>query len=168
MDSRMARLQTEIDDAIRGLTPDQLSRQVKGKWSVAEILEHLSMTYTGTAKGLERCLQAGHTLASAPTLYHRFATFVLTGIGYFPEGRTAPKQATPKGSPAEKVVAEVGPQILAMDDLAARCETAFGRNIRILDHPILGPLTINQWRKFHALHGHHHCKQILERRTKLQ
>ena len=31
----MARLQTEIEEAIRGLTSEQLSRQVEGKWSVA-------------------------------------------------------------------------------------------------------------------------------------
>ena len=164
----MARLQTEIEEAIRGLTSEQLGRQVEGKWSIAEILEHLSLTYTGTAKGLDRCLQAGHPLATSPTLYHRFASFVVTRLGYMPEGRTAPKQATPKGVPAEKLVAEIGPQIIAMDDLATRCETAFGGKVRILDHPILGPLTIDQWRKFHALHGHHHCRQIMERRAKLQ
>jgi len=40
--------------------------------------------------------------------------------------------------------------------------------MRILDHPILGPLNIEQWRKFHAMHGHHHCRQIVERRRSMQ
>jgi hypothetical protein len=168
MDSRLARLETEIAAATMGITSSQLTEHAEGKWSVAEILEHLYLTYTGTTKGFERCLQEGHTLATRPSLYHRLATFVLTGLGYFPEGRKAPKQATPKGIAPEKVMAEIGPQIVAMDRVAAQCEQKFGRHARVLDHPILGPLTIEQWRKFHALHGRHHCRQIVERRQRLK
>lgn len=168
MDPRLSRLEKEIASAIHGITLDQLTLQKDGKWSVAEILEHLFMTYTGTSKGLERCLQAGRSLATRPSVYHHFATFALIGLGYFPSGRTAPKQATPKGMRPEKLVVEIGPQIAAMDRLARECEKKFGRRMRILDHPILGPLNIEQWRKFHAMHGHHHCRQIVERRRSMQ
>ncbi|HEY3972851.1 MAG TPA: DUF1569 domain-containing protein [Candidatus Sulfotelmatobacter sp.] len=44
--------------------------------------------------------------------------------------------------------------------MIARCEKQQGRSRKLLDHPILGPLTGNQWRKFHLVHGLHHVKQI--------
>jgi hypothetical protein len=37
-----------------------------------------------------------------------------------------------------------------------------------LDHPILGPLTGGQWRKFHLVHGLHHVKQIRRLRESLE
>jgi len=47
-----------------------------------------------------------------------------------------------------------------MDDMIARCEEKFGSSSKLLDHPILGPLTGAEWRKFHLVHGRHHVKQI--------
>ena len=81
--------------------------------------------------------------------------------GHMPGGRKAPAHASPKGMPAEKVVAEIGPKVAAMDAVIAECEIRYGRGVRLLDHPVLGPLTGAQWRKFHWVHGRHHVKQIL-------
>ena len=65
----------------------------------------------------------------------------------------------------EKIVAEIGPQIAAMDEVIAQCEQRYGSRTRVLDHPVLGPLTARQWRKFHLAHGRHHVKQIQERKN---
>ena len=67
--------------------------------------------------------------------------------------------------PAEKIVADIGPQIAAMDNAIAQCEERYGSRIKILDHPVLGPLTARQWRKFHLAHGRHHVKQISKMKT---
>jgi hypothetical protein len=76
-----------------------------------------------------------------------------------PSGRKAPKHTVPRGLAVEKVKAEVGPKIAAMDGIIEECEARFGHG-KVLDHPILGPLTVAQWRKFHWVHGRHHAKQI--------
>jgi hypothetical protein len=47
------------------------------------------------------------------------------------------------------------------------CEAKFGSRIKVLDHPILGPLSIDQWRRFHLVHGLHHVKQIRRLRREL-
>jgi hypothetical protein len=65
---------------------------------------------------------------------------------------------------AEKVRSEIAEKLVAMDAIIAECETRFGRSVRLLDHPILGPLTATQWRKFHLVHGMHHQKQLLRLR----
>jgi len=47
-----------------------------------------------------------------------------------------------------------------MDASLADAERRFGHRTRVLFHPILGPLTAQQWRRFHLVHGRHHLKQI--------
>jgi hypothetical protein len=164
MDLHLQQLQEVIASATRGMTAEELTRHPEGKWSVAEVLEHLYLTYTGTVKGFERCLQAGRPLASSPTLKQRISAAVVVGLGYLPGGRQAPDNTRPQGMAAEKVAAEIEPQIAAMDEVIGKCETRFGRSTRVLDHPILGPLTARQWRKFHWVHGRHHVKQIVRLR----
>jgi hypothetical protein len=53
-----------------------------------------------------------------------------------------------------------------MDGIMARCESEFGSHRKVLDHPILGPFSIAQWRKFHLVHGRHHVKQLQYLRAK--
>jgi hypothetical protein len=164
MDSYLQRLHDAITSATRGATTEDLTRHPEGKWSVAEVLEHLYLTYSGTVKGLERCLQEGKPLATSLSLKQRLQIAVVTGAGYFPPGRQAPERTRPRGASPEKVVADIGPQIAAMDELIAKWEARHGKQTRLLDHPVLGPLTARQWRKFHWVHGRHHVKQILRLR----
>jgi len=143
------------------MSAEQLALHPEGKWCATEILEHLYLTYTGTVKGFERCLQQDKPLASARTLKDRVRTLVVTRFNYLPDGRRAPKQTTPKGMPPEQVLADIGSKIAAMDEIIARCQARFGKATKVLDHPILGPLTTQQWCRFHWVHGKHHVKQIL-------
>jgi hypothetical protein len=164
MDSYLERLHQAIASVTSSMSGDDLTRPLEGKWSTAEILEHLYLTYTGTVKAFERCLKAGKPLGGAPTLKQRMSVALVTDSGYFPKGRKSPEPVSPRGMSAEKIVAEIGPQIAAMDQMIAQCEERYGSRIKVLDHPVLGPLTARQWRKFHWVHGRHHVKQIWERR----
>ncbi len=164
MDSYLERLQQAIASATRGMTADEFTRHSEGKWCAAEILEHLYLTYAGTQKAFERCLKAGKPLGGVPTFKQKVAVSAVTEFGYFPRGRKSPDQVLPRGMSAEKVVAEIGPRIAAMDAVITQCEERYGARTRVLDHPVLGPLTARQWRKFHLAHGRHHVKQIRERR----
>jgi hypothetical protein len=164
MDSYLERLQQAIASATGDLSREELTRPLEGKWSAAEVLEHLYLTYTGTQKAFERCLKAGKPLAGVPSFKQRVSATAVTEFGYFPKGRKSPDQVLPRGMSVEKVVADIGPQIAAMDKVIAQCEERYGSRTRVLDHPVLGPLTARQWRKFHLAHGRHHVKQIRERR----
>jgi DinB superfamily len=160
MDSYLERLRQAVSSATSDMTIEELTHHPEGKWSAAEVLEHLYLTYTGTQKAFERCLKAGKPLAGVPTFRQRVASTAVTSLGYFPQGRKSPDQVVPRGMSAEKVVAEIGPQIAAMDKAIAQCEERYGSRVKVLDHPVLGPLTARQWRKFHLAHGRHHVKQI--------
>ena len=133
---------------------------------MAEVLEHLYLTYTGTQKAFERCLKAGKPLGGVPTFKQRVATAAVTEFGYFPKGRKSPDQVYPQGScPRKKSLPKSVRRLPLWTKLIAQCEERYGSRIKVLDHPVLGPLTARQWRKFHLAHGRHHVKQILERRT---
>lgn len=135
-----------------------------GKWCAAEVLEHLYLTYTGSIKGFEKVMAGGKPLATAASFMHRLRTLVALGFGYLPSGRKAPVNTRPKGLAAETIRHEIGEKIAAMDAIIAQCEARFGRGTELLDHPVLGPLTAAQWRKFHLTHGMHHRKQLLRLR----
>lgn len=160
MDPHLERLHREIGAVVTGLTNVDMRPQPAGKWSAAEILEHLYLTYTGTVKGFRRMLEAGKPLARKPTWKNRVQAFVVVGFGYMPVGREAPAQARPRGIAVETVLTEIVPEIARMDEIITQSETRFGRRLKVLDHPILGPFSTSQWRKFHLVHGMHHLKQI--------
>jgi hypothetical protein len=164
MDSYLERLQQVITSAISDMNSQELTRRLDGKWNAVEVLEHLYLTYTGTQKAFERCLKAGKPLAGLPTFRQRVAAIAVSELGYFPKGRKSPDQVLPRGVPAERIVGEIGPQIATMDKAIAECEERYGSRVKVLDHPVLGPLTARQWRKFHLAHGRHHAKQIVARR----
>jgi hypothetical protein len=160
MDAYLRRLQDGIAQATRGMTGEDLRRHPEGKWCTAEILEHLYLTYTGTTKAFERCIAAGQPQVRARTLKDRARTFVVLGLSHMPKGRKSPKHALPRGMTPEEVAGAIGSRISTMEAAIAQCESRFGKQKRLLDHPILGPLTGRQWRKFHWVHGRHHLKQI--------
>ncbi|MFZ0294061.1 MAG: DUF1569 domain-containing protein [Candidatus Sulfotelmatobacter sp.] len=163
MSSLLDELKHALESAVEGMSNREMGWHPAGKWSAAEVLEHLYLTYTGTIKGFERILIAGQPMAGRASVKHRLRTLVVLRFNHLPNGRKAPKQTVPRGLNPETVRAEVAQKLEAMDEIIAKCEARFGHG-KIVDHPILGPLTAAQWRKFHWIHGHHHVKQILRLR----
>ena len=164
MDSRLGELVRALNSAVEGMSNEQMACHPPGKWCAAEVLEHLYLTYTGTIKGFERLMQAGKPQAMRISMKQRIRTLVVVGFGHLPEGRKAPKVTEPRGLPQDTVRNEVSAKIAAMDAIIEQCEGRFGRDVRLLEHITLGPLTAAQWRKFHLVHGLHHRKQLLRLR----
>ncbi len=167
MERHLARLHREIEAAVAGLSAEQLAWHPDRKWCAAEILEHLYLTYSGTTKGFARVMEAGKSLARKTTWKDRSRTLVVVGFGYMPSGRESPAVARPRGLPADKVVAEIGVKLTEMNGAMDRCALKFGARAKVLDHPVLGPLSVTQWCKFHLVHGLHHVKQIRRLRENL-
>jgi hypothetical protein len=166
MDPRLDALKRSLESAVEGMSSDQLGWHLPGKWSAAEVLEHLYLTYVGTIKGLEKVVTRGAPRATRPSLAQRLLTFLVVELGYVPAGLEAPAIVQPRGLSVEQVRREIWSQLAAMDAIIAQCEARFGRQVKLLDHPILGALTPAQWRRLHLLHGRHHLKQLLRLRTR--
>lgn len=160
MDSRLEALKQSLESAVASMSGEQLSWHHPGKWSAAEVLEHLYLTYAGTIKGLEKVMAHGAPRATRPSLAQRVRTFVVVELRYMPGGREAPAMVHPRGLPVDQVRHEMGAKLAAMDAIIAQCEARFGRQVKLLDHPILGALTAPEWRTLHLVHGRHHLKQL--------
>jgi hypothetical protein len=151
-------------DVTRDCGPGAGTRRDPAKWSIAEIIEHLTRSYSGTAKGFERCLEKGAPLATSTTLKQRVRQFAVINLGVFPQGRQAPKHILPTGElDLGAVLDAVRRDLLRLDESALKTKDALGGG-KMLDHPILGALSIDQWLKFHVVHTQHHAKQIVQRR----
>jgi hypothetical protein len=160
MNPLIERLSNQIAQCTEGLSGESLAWHPEGKWSIGEILEHLSLTYTGTKRVFDRCLQAGKAAATEATFKDRLGAFLVTRVGYLPNGRQAPAPTLPKGRPGDAVLSAIGDDIAGMDDAIQRCEERFGSDLKLVNHPILGPLSAAEWRRFHCVHGRHHLRQI--------
>lgn len=166
MDSYLERLRQELKETMTVAGARRPNEGSDGKWTSAQVLEHLFLTYRGTNAGIAKCLEKGAPLAAKVTLFHRVGALLVVNVGYFPRGRKSPERAVPKGIPEEEVRRNILSEIDRMDAGLEECERKFGARARILDHPVLGPFSVSQWRKFHWVHGRHHARQIRERLSK--
>lgn len=159
MTSKLRGLRDELTKAINGMSPEDLSRHPEGKWSSAEILDHLNQTYRGTIKNCERCLAAGKS-GSHDRKSKCWQRRVVIWLGYMPSGRKSPVGALPRGTPVPQLTTEILENIQRMESVIEKCDREYGRGKEIAEHPVLGPLTAREWQKFHWLHGRHHARQI--------
>ena len=160
MHPKFVKLRNTLSGAFAGMSVDDLCRQPEGKWSTAEILDHLNLTYLGTIRNLERRIAEGKTCAEGNRRKKRLPRFVVTRLGYMPNGRKSPERALPRGTPAEQVIGEIMENMARLDGVLAECERRFLGGVPIAEHPVLGPLTASEWRGFHLAHGCHHAKQV--------
>jgi hypothetical protein len=157
-----------IAHATSGMTEEQLLFRPEGKWSSAHILEHLSLTYSLTARALERCLREGKPSGGAPSVKQRLMAFTVTSAGLFPPGRKSPPMVEPKGSLGGlESVQKIQEALIAMDRAYVQCLERFGPRVCLADHPVLGPLTARQWPRFHLVHTRHHMRQIAQLRDRV-
>ena len=163
VESDLRHLATELESAIHGATGEAMQKAPAGKWNAEQILEHLYLTYRNTNKGIAKCLDGGAVLATSASWKHRMRRMVVIGLGYFPEGTKAPERAVPRGAGTAEVRGSIFGEMKQMAEGLDACERRFGTATKIMDHPVLGPLSANEWRKFHLLHGRLHARQIRER-----
>jgi hypothetical protein len=152
-----------LTDGAARLTLEQLVRHPAGKWSPAEIIEHLGLAYSRTADGMQRVLDRTLTPPAPPSATHRFRTFLVVGWGYFPSGRTSPKEVAPVGHNPAEVLAFTLASLRRLDGVLDEVAQGFGGRTKVLKHHVLGPLSVAAWRKFHWVHTRHHARQIAER-----
>jgi DinB family protein len=160
MAQELERLRTALASAMQDASNEELSFHPEGKWCAAEVLEHLSRTYFGTNAVLGKTLAGGAALTARRSARDRAAQFVVTTLGYLPGGRKAPAPTVPKGIGPEQAQREIRANFDEMEKVIAATEEKFGGTVIVGVHPVLGPLNATQWRRFHLVHGLHHCKQI--------
>jgi len=150
----------EIDAATAGMSDQELAWHPEGKWSTGDILEHLALAFSGTIKAAQVALDKNSARKREPTLRERLRVMVVLDLGYYPPGRTSPETVKPRGIPPREAFNSIRKNLVAMDEVISACEERFGARTKLSAHPVLGPITARQWRRFHQIHTSHHMRQI--------
>lgn len=167
MNPTFQQLQIEVNDALHSLDSVQTQATPLAhpeKWNIQQIIQHLCLSYASTADVFETRLEKGRPTQTKPTVQQRLAQFFLFTVGLYPNGRTAPELVIPSTTEAtasgNNLICSVAEHLTLLDALFDEAQALFGSG-PCVTHVILGPLRVQQWRKFHLLHGDHHVKQIL-------
>jgi hypothetical protein len=153
-------IRREVERLTRGWSEADWHRALDGKWSSGQILEHLLLTFKGTTKGVRNVMEAGRPLGGKPTLRDRVRTMYVAKLGRIPAGNLSPEQVLPNDGLDLESLRRFYDALVALDSTLADAERRFGGNAKVLDHPILGPLSTKDWRRFHRTHANHHLRQI--------
>lgn len=135
-----------------------------GQWCAQELIEHLILTYRSTASVLEERLEKGRPTQAPITPEHEARWRATIMAGRFPEGGKAPERVRPGqlNLPAlsgEELASRLSAAMERMDRLLDQCTEKFGSQ-PMASHFAFGPLSVDQWRQFHSVHGNHHLGQM--------
>lgn len=164
----VAEIYEEIDDtrarlvgAVEELTDEQIGfRQSPERWTVAEIVEHLSITERRLARMLG--MLVGKLEAEAAR--EDGSPFAPVSVAEYVERASrekyaAPEEIRPKGAPLPDSLARLGDSRAAILDLRPRVERVDGTRAQF-PHPVWGPLDLYQWLAFLGHHEQRHLSQI--------
>jgi DinB superfamily len=135
-------------------------------WSAQQVIEHLVLGYRATSVALEGRLNKGRLSRQRNKrtwLQWSLQLMILT-FGSMPKGLPAPDETTPVpdsfGALDGRQLADLlRKEIGVMDSLLDQCRRKFGME-RVATHPLLGPLRVDQWRRYHVVHSDHHLEQL--------
>lgn len=150
----------EFVESARALDPETWQRSLNGKWSPAQIAEHLSLTYAA----LLQEMAGGSAVRVRTPAWQRLLLrwTILPGLlkhGRIPRGARAVREVRPGDGPFE--------QREVLDRLPVRCEQfleALGdpphsRSARVT-HPFFGKLNSDTAVRFCTVHIIHHQRQL--------
>jgi hypothetical protein len=152
----------DFADAASRVPPDRwLTPREEGKWSPAEIVEHVSLAYDV----ILRELAGGPGMALRTRLWQRLLLNVAMVPGLlrgkpFPKGARAPRETRPTVTNTDQTAA-----IASLRDRAARFDAAAleafrsGRRVR-LTHAYFGSASLRNATILCARHVQHHRKQL--------
>jgi hypothetical protein len=159
VDNQLSRLEPIVFNPIHGVKQEDWRRAPEGKWSLAQVIEHLAITMDVVTDGLEaREDKQGMERRATPA--QSVMRHTLLGRGQFPKGMRAPDITIPSEDPDPELS-------------AANFRMAVERTRTMVDqwpeeqqlgvflhHPILGDLNVPEWVRFHYVHSTLHSRQI--------
>lgn len=164
MHPHLQKCRDELLRALEGLSPADADAARPGTWSIANIVEHLDLTFTRNAAGIERRLAKPDAPARVRTFRQAAIRHLILKVGYFPTGRKSPDMVVPQGRLFADVAGGLDGHFRELDRIMQEGERVLGAGRAVLDHPVIGPFSIDDWRKFHLVHTRHHLKQIARKR----
>jgi hypothetical protein len=133
-------------------------------WSTQEVVEHLVLTYRSTGALFDRYLTRNSPTQNSRNMKHRALQLLVIRCGGFPRGVQAPELVRPGKTDMPAMTGNelstwMKAELEAVDAKIEKSSQLFGKQ-PFASHFIFGPLTAEQWRRFHFVHGKHHLAQV--------
>jgi len=158
----LARLEPLVLTPLHGLSSTDWQRAPRGKWSAAQIVQHVAL-------GIDLVARSFAALADAPPAARRSSPHenvlrhLTLGVGHYPGVLKALPHAKPDPKPdPELVTAQFRMGVEQYKDIASSW-TEEQQTTRFVRHPVLGDLNFPEWVRFHFLHCRHHGREIQQR-----
>jgi hypothetical protein len=131
-------------------------------WSAQQVVEHLILAFEHSGKLLEESLRKRKPASNSHTFPQWLLKAQICWFGSMPRGVTALRALRP-----EAIVPQDGKTLSArflaaaekLDETLVACRKSFGL-LPCAVHPIYGPLRVEEWRQYHAVHCRHHLPQL--------
>lgn len=151
----------DFASAAAAVAPEAWTRpRAEGKWSPAEVVEHLALSYAALLGELEgKTPLRVHTPLWRQWLLRLIFLPRLIAGRPFPAGIKAPREIRPAASGSQQDAVERFRDLSGRFEEAA--EAARARNPKPrLTHPFFGPLPLDQMVGLSAAHTRHHQRQL--------
>jgi hypothetical protein len=164
----LERIVLQIAEELRELDRETVQLHPGGhahQWSAHEVVGHLVLGYRKTATALQTRLNKGRTSRNQNRTWLQLCLqWMILSLGNLPRGVPALDETIPKPDSfapmnGQQLGALLRQEMETLDTILDACWREFGVE-RVATHPWLGPLRVDQWRRFHAIHGEHHLVQI--------
>jgi hypothetical protein len=137
-------------------------------WHAGEITEHVLLSMRDMRVSLEKRVLRDRVPEISPrTRVEWLLQIMVLGLGHMPVGVPAPAEWTPTGEltslTGRELARRLAAEIDAADAMLDLCRERFGME-RVGRHFLLGPLRVDQWRRYHVLHLRHHHRQLQQLR----
>ena len=168
MHAVLERVVLQISNDIRNLDADTAQQHPGDRthdWSAQQVVEHLILSYRTTSHLLESRLKKGRPSRNQErTWLQCFLQVMILSLGKLPRGVPTLDETRPESGEfavmnGEQLATMLGAEMQLMDAVLKRCRHKFGME-RVAIHPWLGPLRVDQWRRFHVVHALHHVEQL--------
>lgn len=159
---QLEKMEPMVLDLVKDVKEDDWHRAPDGKWSVAQIVGHLSIGIGLVAGAFEkRSEKKGMERRATPE--QSLLRHMVLGQGELPTGASAPVSSLPLDRPVpEEVMADYRMGIERLRRMAEEWPEERQSEVFVA-HPMFGDFNLPEWVRFHFLHSKHHGVQIQER-----
>jgi hypothetical protein len=162
LDTAMADVRASVAELMaaseRSAGPNWTKPSGPGKWSPAQIVEHVARAFETSADVAAGKPSMFPTMPRIVRPLARVAFFNRTlKSGKFPKAKTNPAMNPERGSATVDEARVRLNDAVAKFDAASRALVAQGRS---MSHPIFGNVGVAEYAHFQAIHTRHHVKQM--------
>ncbi len=163
LDAAIADNHTAVDEFTAAARTIDAARwgapRAEGKWSPAQVVEHIALTYEYSRAVLNNSAPGPSAPRFLRPLVRTFFVKPVLKRGSFKPNGKAPSMFQPSSAPGDPV--ELLPRLeTAVRSFEEEVRAAHGSGRSTLDHPFFGTMPVTDYLRLQAIHARHHRAQL--------